>query len=518
MLRRIGRHLALSAVTGLAIALAADCFTPTQLLVSLTTDLPCPPAERGVLVVGRADLLAGGKPTREVATSSCAEARADLGGGLRSLGSLTLVPSDDAERFTLRVAISRTEGGSAGCLDGRTDRKECVIAQRSSRFLSNKKLELPIFLSSACLGVDCPPDAKGNPQTCERGQCVSALIDPCSGPECAPPAPVDASSADVGAGDAQEDVVTVEAGTDAKSLGDCEWARGVAANVSPPATPNRLVATTWGLFWKAASSGAFHRMTLPPAAQVETQVEASVVEATASATAAYYRSSTQVFAAFPDGGKAEVFPGGGGAGTDVPILLAASGSAAYGVGPTGGAFAYRPVEMTVTDVKGWPELPILPVGTRYGKELLVWSGKQIFSADANRVLPVYDVTSANPAVDIVDVTPTDTNAYRALVALSNGQIVGIPPLTGNPVPLATAPGTIHEIAADAEAFYFIVSQAQSETRVYGRRFDQLVAPYPISSTGVAQRGLASLGSCVYFFEGTTLVSAPRPSGGNVVLP
>jgi hypothetical protein len=153
-----------------------SCQEATQVEVVLSTDLPCDQISMTSITVGRSEQLEQKFPS--LSSPSCEP-------GSKSLGTLTLVPSGDAdEEFAIRVVTGVTGVSPDACVN--EGNKGCIIARRSMRYLPNRKLFLPIPMYAECKGVYCEPGT-----TCHRaGICRPANIaDPerCTTPDACGP-------------------------------------------------------------------------------------------------------------------------------------------------------------------------------------------------------------------------------------------------------------------------------------------------------------------------------------------
>ncbi len=134
--------------TLLAATLLTACANPTQLIVMIDSDVS------DVAVV-----------TLDVRYAGRVEGRRFLVGSEVSLPfSLTLTPSGEPAAQRQIEVNAFPSDRSAGAL---------VTSVTTTHFLSERRLVLPIFLSAACTSVSCGAD-----ETCERGRCVSASVDP----------------------------------------------------------------------------------------------------------------------------------------------------------------------------------------------------------------------------------------------------------------------------------------------------------------------------------------------------
>jgi hypothetical protein len=89
-----------------------------------------------------------------------------------SLGYIVAVPPSDNREANLDVRLVMGIGRDPrSCSD--TDRAGCIVAKRAVRYLSRRRLELPITLFAACAGVVCDAERTCNAQ----GRCVDARVD-----------------------------------------------------------------------------------------------------------------------------------------------------------------------------------------------------------------------------------------------------------------------------------------------------------------------------------------------------
>jgi hypothetical protein len=138
-----------------------DCREPTQMVVEVFTDVPCPELGGVTISVGPG----GDFETREpVATGT----KCDASNG--RVGSLYVVPSGSpSDEVGIKVV------GAIG-LDPRACEPpaygpKCIVARRQLRYIRSHTLRLPVDLRASCAGVACPAT-----QTCVRGRCVNAII------------------------------------------------------------------------------------------------------------------------------------------------------------------------------------------------------------------------------------------------------------------------------------------------------------------------------------------------------
>jgi hypothetical protein len=165
MSRRALLFVTLAALTG--------CRSPTQISVTLETDVPCAQVTETSFTAGELGALESAPPTTE--GTSCNNG---------TLGTVVLVPSgaDDATvAFKVVTALNGqtvdTCSGAAGASD-----PNCIVARRALRYVPHTPLDVIVAMTQACEGEICGADT-----TCVNGACASATIpDPteCEGEGC----------------------------------------------------------------------------------------------------------------------------------------------------------------------------------------------------------------------------------------------------------------------------------------------------------------------------------------------
>lgn len=160
-----------------------SCRDPTEIKVTVSTDLDCPKIVSQRPHLAKTELFVldeRGVPGKVAETSACAS------GGV---GDLVFVPGR-ADRVRVRVVGDVDWPGHA--------KPDPITSDRLIGFVPHTPLEIPIELSVSCIGVRCDePDT-----TCARGRCVPIQAS-CVGSRCdvdaGPPSPADAA-ADADAG------------------------------------------------------------------------------------------------------------------------------------------------------------------------------------------------------------------------------------------------------------------------------------------------------------------------------
>lgn len=132
------------------VALAPACYGPTEMIVEVTSDVPCTSAPRTGLYVGPPF-----KNDPATVTEDCTPTAAGS-----TVGTLALVPGGESGHAAVKVVLA---------VGQRVDQCEmhpelCIVATRSFSYLEHRSLHLPIRLFAECLGKRCPED-----QTCGAG-------------------------------------------------------------------------------------------------------------------------------------------------------------------------------------------------------------------------------------------------------------------------------------------------------------------------------------------------------------
>ncbi|HZF56651.1 MAG TPA: hypothetical protein VE093_48885 [Polyangiaceae bacterium] len=152
-----------------AAASLLSCATPTQVYITITTDLPCSRIKTVEVSVGTKDTIEEADPASTNDPLKCHTPE----GENTEIGTIVITPkAAKNDRFTVMVVAAIDtpidECGKKGNYKG------CIVARRSLNFIPKSDLKMPIFLSSSCEGVGC---TAGQDQTCVLGACVSALIE-----------------------------------------------------------------------------------------------------------------------------------------------------------------------------------------------------------------------------------------------------------------------------------------------------------------------------------------------------
>lgn len=163
---------AITAVLGLFVLFGASslvaCAPPTEIVVTVTTDVPCTASIETAVSVGLTSAEAESLPP-STTSSQCTNGR---------VGAVVLTPSSDRNGMvSFRVVMGITRPAETCAAAGYAG---CVVARRALRYVPGRQLNVPIKLEDACRGVVCSPDT-----TCGAGRCVPVTTE-CSDDTCAP--------------------------------------------------------------------------------------------------------------------------------------------------------------------------------------------------------------------------------------------------------------------------------------------------------------------------------------------
>ena len=222
----------------LALGTLAACRTPTEIEVTVTTDVPCARVTGTTFTAGELGTIEVQAPT--TTSTTCSNGR---------VGAVVLLPSgDDSARVGFRLVTGIDGQQAENCSADAGYGPKCIVARRSLRYIPHTQLEVPVDMRGVCAGNDC-----GDPtMTCVQGACVPATIaDPtqCQGAGCgetvllggdggAPAAPGD-GGVDATLGDASPEAATPgldgqAPGPDGQSPSDASGDGPAAVDSGPP--------------------------------------------------------------------------------------------------------------------------------------------------------------------------------------------------------------------------------------------------------------------------------------------
>lgn len=142
---------------------AAACLEPTQIEMTVRTDVPYAPGRSVAIAVAKSGMTDATEP------ATTAE---EPWGADGAIGSVVLLPSDDRdEPISVRVVMGLGRD-PATCTTA--EPTGCIFARRRLSFVPHEPLVLPVTLYAACAGVPCDENS-----TCTAlGTCVPSTIDP----------------------------------------------------------------------------------------------------------------------------------------------------------------------------------------------------------------------------------------------------------------------------------------------------------------------------------------------------
>nr|MCU0659987.1 hypothetical protein [Polyangiaceae bacterium] len=146
----------------LATLALGSCRSPTAIELQLSTDVRCDDVKATAIIVSRTSTT-GLEPA--TVTTQCS--------GDGAIGSLVITPNSDTEE-DLRVQVVTSVGNATPeqC-EQDPGGKPCIVSRRRLRFVPNETLRLPIRQLLDCTGVAC-----GETETCRKGSCQSAEVNP----------------------------------------------------------------------------------------------------------------------------------------------------------------------------------------------------------------------------------------------------------------------------------------------------------------------------------------------------
>lgn len=162
------RFLAVLAVTTALVPALVECRDATQVIVVVTTDVPCDQKPSTSIAVG--NLAELGSKQHATATTTCT--------GDGTIGQLVITPSGDNDA---EVAFEIATGIGVDPSTCGTTSPSCIVARRQLRFIPHQTIRVDVPMRKECANVTCDPSL-----TCSKGVCASVSIDPtkCSGDTC----------------------------------------------------------------------------------------------------------------------------------------------------------------------------------------------------------------------------------------------------------------------------------------------------------------------------------------------
>jgi hypothetical protein len=178
-LRFVGKRagvLVFAAVAVCALAPITSCLDATEIVLQLSTDVPCDTVRttKVLIHVGSLTDIDTNPPTQiESVLCNSGDATASP---LNDLGTVAVLPSNGFDApIAISVALSDAlNTGTSSCYPEAQGAASCIYAHRQITFLPHTRVTLPIILSSLCAGVQCT-----SPSTCgPDGRCTSGNVDP----------------------------------------------------------------------------------------------------------------------------------------------------------------------------------------------------------------------------------------------------------------------------------------------------------------------------------------------------
>ena len=148
--------VALVALAG-ALIVASGCRTPTQVTVTIRTDVPCPSVRTVQLTVGPSPEATEKKVASYITTST---RQCDHG----LVGTLVVTPGGDRAAIVVVAQLTDEQ-----CTP--PDYKGCIVGRRSFNFIDHVALDIPIDLDLDCANKPCDKD-----NTCKKGLCVESSL------------------------------------------------------------------------------------------------------------------------------------------------------------------------------------------------------------------------------------------------------------------------------------------------------------------------------------------------------
>jgi hypothetical protein len=160
--RRGGARTAAVFFAGVPLAAVLACRAPTQITVSITTDVPCDRFGGSTLTVGVLGAIETQPATSSKATCS----------GNGRIGTVVIAPSgakDDLVAMKLVMGIGHS---AETCTLSNGYQGGCIVARRALRFLPHEDLHVVVGLDAQCTDYPC-----GANETCVDHTCKAAIID-----------------------------------------------------------------------------------------------------------------------------------------------------------------------------------------------------------------------------------------------------------------------------------------------------------------------------------------------------
>jgi hypothetical protein len=225
----LGKKVVFVIAAGVCLAAPlASCLDATEIVLQISTDVPCSTVGTTELVVriGSPANIAT-NPSTHLESTTCMAGDATSSTS-NDLGNVVILPSGGFDELvSISVALSNDVATLTPSCFPEPGGASCIYAHRQISFLPHGRVTLPIVLSSTCAGVSCVAPLTCNPDT---GKCENGNIDPhdCGTNLCAdvgPPGDVGLPdvpiSLDGPPGDVKNDAVTICGGSEINCNNKC---------------------------------------------------------------------------------------------------------------------------------------------------------------------------------------------------------------------------------------------------------------------------------------------------------
>lgn len=211
----------------LVAAIVVACYGATESMVAIATDVDCATARANGIEIRTAATNAELRNALSVATSNVC----NPAGSINDLGTIVLVPSNDAKSVVVQVTLGVRHTARECSADPTL--KGCIVARRQVSYVTHQSLRIPIFLAQSCADTQCPEN-----QTCVKGQCVASdvstvCVDGVCALDDAPPTTSSSSSSSSSSSGSDADALD-SGGSSGGSSGSSGGADGGDASTCPP--------------------------------------------------------------------------------------------------------------------------------------------------------------------------------------------------------------------------------------------------------------------------------------------
>ena len=158
------------ALLGVSALVIESCRAPTNVIVTVTTDMSCSDFKGATVAVGQ--LLALESTPESTESTTCDASK--------RIGSVVLEPSADEDGAIAFRVVGGLGRDVETCVPPDYG-AGCIVARRALKYFPHDSLRVNLRLESSCAGIPC-----GTTETCVGGACYPATIDPnaCKGAGC----------------------------------------------------------------------------------------------------------------------------------------------------------------------------------------------------------------------------------------------------------------------------------------------------------------------------------------------